>query len=123
MCSSTNYCFFQLHKRQSSKSGEINSKWICTKLTTMAQVLSESSFVKNGKLFGTCKLFKVKCYRLLILNKLRLNVEHSEQLFFCDYLKTHLTTVIWFVSFSSNNMLYPKEDKENKLLLYAVSME
>lgn len=123
MCSSTNYYFFQLHKRQSSKSGENKSKWICTKHTTMAQVLSESSFVKNGKLFGTCKLFKVKCYRLLILNKLRLNVEHSQQFFFCDYLKTHLTTVIWFVSFSSNNMLYPKEDKENKLLLYAVSME
>lgn len=82
MCSSTNYYFFQLHKRQSSKGGEIKSKWICTKHTTMAQVLSESSFVKNGKLFGTCKLFKVKCYRLLILNKLRLNAEHSEQLFF-----------------------------------------
>ena len=91
MCSSTNYFFFfQLHKRQSSKSGEIKSKWICTKHTTMAQVLSESSFVKNGKLFGTCKLFIVKCYRLLILKKHRLNVEHSEQLFICDYDYSYL---------------------------------
>lgn len=30
-------------------------------------------------------------------------------------------TYTFFLIFSSNNMLYPKEDKEHKVLLYAVS--
>jgi hypothetical protein len=30
--------------------------------------------------------------------------------------------IMTFILFVSNNMLYPKEDKENKVLLYAVSV-
>lgn len=40
-----------------------------------------------------------------------------------DYLP-RLDQVIWlFIVCFSNNMLYPKEDKETKVLLYAVSMK
>ena len=28
---------------------------------------------------------------------------------------------IMYIKYSSNNMLYPKEDKENRILLYAVT--
>lgn len=32
-----------------------------------------------------------------------------------------LYLILWPVFVNSNNMLYPKEDKENRILLYAVS--
>lgn len=68
-------------------------------LMMMDQDLSASGSVRNGKLqggYGTIIVYSV-------------NGSYN------------LSLTLKNTSICSNNMLYPKEDKENKVLLYAVS--